>query len=329
LALGGLTAGATYWCAVSAISSSTESQLSAIVSATPNARPRLQSALALSETTLRIRFSEVMNGSVKYPQYYSIQEMDGRPSSALFDKSGQEVIVTLQEALTPGVTYHLTVNSVYDAQNTPIDTANNTAEFSFIISPEPPYLISGELAADSKTITLNFSQPLEPQSAGRAENYRIEPVTAIEEVRIGDQGPGSVIVTVEKLVPLGANGARHILYVENVANNDGVPIQAGRGDRVAFNLARKNLSRVYTYPNPYSPHSAADGITFANLTPEATIHIITLEGIVVRELTEKDGNGGLLWDTKNSYGELVGSGVYLFYIVSADETKMGKLAIVR
>ncbi len=329
LTLDSLTAGITYWCAVSAIASSMESQLSAVVSATPNARPRLQSALALSETTLRIRFSEEMNTSVKYPQYYCIQELDGHPSSALFDKSGREVIVTLQETLSPSVPYHLTVNSVYDALNTPIDTANNTVEFSFIPSPEPPYLISGELGADSKTITLSFSQSLEPQSAGRADNYRIEPATTIEEVRIGDQGSGGVIVTVEKLVPLGADGARHILYVENVTNNEGVPIQAGRGDRVAFNLARKNLSRVYTYPNPYSPHSAADGITFANLTPEVTIRIMTLEGIVVRELAEQDGNGGLLWDTKNSYGELVGSGVYLFYIVSADETKMGKLAIVR
>ena len=42
-----------------------------------------------------------------------------------------------------------------------------------------------------------------------------------------------------------------------------------------------------------------------------------------------DGNGGLLWDTRNSAGELVSSGIYVYYIISNGETKTGKLAIVR
>ena len=56
---------------------------------------------------------------------------------------------------------------------------------------------------------------------------------------------------------------------------------------------------------------------------------MTVEGRILRELTEQDGNGGLLWDTRNSSGVPVSSGIYLYYIVSDGETKMGKLAIVR
>jgi hypothetical protein len=137
------------------------------------------------------------------------------------------------------------------------------------------------------------------------------------------------MLQVDPLVALGGENKRRILYVKNVKNEQGVPIQVGRGDRYALALTKQDLSEVFTYPNPYSPSTGADGITFANLTEQATIHVLTLDGRVIRVLEEKDGNGGLLWDAKNGEGESVGSGIYIFYIKSENDSMVGKLAIVR
>ena len=68
---------------------------------------------------------------------------------------------------------------------------------------------------------------------------------------------------------------------------------------------------------------------FANLTKQATIKILTLSGQVIRTLEEKDGNGGVSWDLRNEWGEMVASGIYIYYIFSNNDSKKGKLAIVR
>ena len=238
-------------------------------------------------------------------------------------------MLTLQETLVPEVEYTVLVSNVFDVMGTPIDTLNNSAEFFYQPSLEPPYILEGQLSDNQQTITLTFSHDLQKESAENLDNYRIEPSTTISNVSLNSTYANIVTLQVTKLIPLGSENARHILFVENVKSTDGIAVQTGRGDRIAFNLAKQDLSEVFTYPNPYSPNSQTDGITFANLTQSVTIRILTFDGRVIRILEETDGNGGLLWDTKNSAGEFVSSGIYIYYIISDSETKAGKLAIIR
>ncbi|MBI3292656.1 MAG: hypothetical protein HYZ73_07620, partial [Elusimicrobia bacterium] len=73
----------------------------------------------------------------------------------------------------------------------------------------------------------------------------------------------------------------------------------------------------------------AGGITFTNLTSECTIRIYTLTGELVRELRHQGGLPSFRWDVTNDQGEAVVSGVYLYDIRSLNDSKQGKLMIIR
>ena len=68
---------------------------------------------------------------------------------------------------------------------------------------------------------------------------------------------------------------------------------------------------------------------FDNLTKEATIKILTVSGQVIRTLEARDVNGGVSWDLRNERGEMVASGIYIYYVSNDDKSMKGKLAVVR
>ncbi|HVO32274.1 MAG TPA: Ig-like domain-containing protein [Elusimicrobiota bacterium] len=106
----------------------------------------------------------------------------------------------------------------------------------------------------------------------------------------------------------------------------------------------QDASSVYAFPNPWRPNGPAagtgsgqtgtlsDGITFDNLPSECTIRIYTLSGESVRQLQHSDTSGLLgeeKWDGNTSGGEHAASGVYLWRVESASDSKNGKLIIIR
>ena len=95
-----------------------------------------------------------------------------------------------------------------------------------------------------------------------------------------------------------------------------------------------SLSQLKIYPNPFQPGSGgsqdASGITFNNLTADANISIYTAAGEKVVELNETDGDGLYAWDGRNSEGENVASGTYVYQIKNSNgEQRLGRIAIVR
>jgi hypothetical protein len=108
--------------------------------------------------------------------------------------------------------------------------------------------------------------------------------------------------------------------------------------------ASGNAQDVFVFPTPWRPRgpnagqsvgqsgSLNGGITFSNLPSECTIRIFTLAGALVRELKHSDV-GGLLaqerWDGTTSSGDVAASGVYIWRVESASDSKVGKLMIIR
>ena len=98
---------------------------------------------------------------------------------------------------------------------------------------------------------------------------------------------------------------------------------------VIFENAAGDLAGAHCYPVPYKPSRGDTVITFTGLTPAASVKIFTLSGRLVRAL-EKSGTGATLaWDVKNSGGEDVASGVYLYIVKGAGQTRTGKLMVIR
>jgi sugar lactone lactonase YvrE len=104
--------------------------------------------------------------------------------------------------------------------------------------------------------------------------------------------------------------------------------------------AAADLSGVYTYPNPYKPGSGTifddtafgPGIVFSGLAARNRIRIVTMAGEAVADFTAEDGLGRYVWNARNSRGQQVASGVYLYVVTSLDDksqNRTGRFSIIR
>ena len=98
--------------------------------------------------------------------------------------------------------------------------------------------------------------------------------------------------------------------------------------------AALDLTHIRAYPNPFKPGSGgdydSDKINFDGLTQDAHIAVYTLAGEKVVDLNKNDESDLLEWDARNSNGEPVAGGVYVYKITnSKGEKRSGRVAIVR
>jgi len=97
-----------------------------------------------------------------------------------------------------------------------------------------------------------------------------------------------------------------------------------------FASLQSDLSVSHVYPNPFKPSLGHTKIFFANLTSRAKVQIFDVSGDLVYEEEKDTPTGELGWDVKNSKGEPIASGVYIYLITNnSGQTKKGKLAIIR
>lgn len=320
-----------YWYSVSAIDSSlnpVEGRNTGSLSARPGARPFCESATFLFPNQIRLRFSEVMNKSILNVAAYYFSDGLGQPLSAIHSRSGEEVILTLQEpSLAPG-SYFVDVRGVRDRDRTPIDTTRNRAYFEATGEPATFYLISAELI-QSQTIALTFSEPVDSESGLGISNYSIEPNLRVKAVAINPDNVSQVHLTIAEESPIGALGFNYVISVQNLFSESGIALQTGQGSQASLVFFKNDLSQVFTYPNPCRISRGENAVTFANLTREATIKILTISGKVIRTIEETDGNGGATWDLTDENGNEIPAGIYLYYAFNNSGTKTGKFAIIK
>ncbi|MDA8132927.1 MAG: T9SS type A sorting domain-containing protein [Elusimicrobia bacterium] len=100
-------------------------------------------------------------------------------------------------------------------------------------------------------------------------------------------------------------------------------------------LPDTEVGYVYASPVPFRPGAGdtarygswADGITFRGLPSEGKIRIYTVSGVLVRQLEVAPPT--VNWDVKNSDGQRVASGVYIWEVTSGRNRKTGKLVVIK
>ena len=98
---------------------------------------------------------------------------------------------------------------------------------------------------------------------------------------------------------------------------------------VTLTTAKPDLSSAHCFPVPFKPSAGHTKITFTSLTRFARIRIYTISGELVRSLDKFDAGDTLDWNVRNSRGSEVDSGVYIYLIKSGNQTKKGKLMVIR
>ncbi len=86
---------------------------------------------------------------------------------------------------------------------------------------------------------------------------------------------------------------------------------------------------VHIYPQPLVLSKHHPSLTFSNLPEEATIHIFTANGLLLKSFMPPLGAHSYTWDLKTKSNQQVGSGIYLYRIVSPKGDKSGKFVVIK
>ena len=109
-----------------------------------------------------------------------------------------------------------------------------------------------------------------------------------------------------------------------------------RGKLLVFTTRRTLRSRLHawparlrrnrlSYPNPFVVQTGVEALLQFKISQRADVRIYTVAGELVRTT---DVNKG--WDGKNDAGELVASGVYIYYLLGEDGSQhTGKIFVLR
>jgi hypothetical protein len=91
-----------------------------------------------------------------------------------------------------------------------------------------------------------------------------------------------------------------------------------------------SMDELRVFPNPYSyKNNSGDRIVIENLSDDATVHILTVDGRLVRRFTTRGGR--VDWDGLDESGQKVSTGVYFIVATgnTTDQVGRGKVVIVR
>lgn len=92
--------------------------------------------------------------------------------------------------------------------------------------------------------------------------------------------------------------------------------------------------KVTAYPNPFIV-GQHDFVSFLSVPDKSYITIMTVSGEIVRKISVTNITASVIWDGKNSKGQTVASGVYLYHVYPSESAttkfkgKTGKIAVIR
>ena len=133
-------------------------------------------------------------------------------------------------------------------------------------------------------------------------------------------------------VPIKANQRLTFDY------NDNAMYVVSHGGGVFKRAIPQKISKETTvlnikgYPNPCRINSAVNKqFKIINLPADSVVEIYSNEGVLIKRLLTTDfGNSGWVgWDGKNTNGEGVPSGMYMYAAVTSFGNKTGKIGIIR
>lgn len=330
----GLVEDNTYYYAVTTVDSLSRESLfySPVVSATPNAPPRMVAAEALADRHVRVTFNEPMGPSAQVVSHYWIDGGVGSPSSVILDGTGQRLLLSTRHQLTPDVLYTVEASDMCDETGVPL--AGDACTATFVLPADtlvqPLYIRKVELL-NRTSLDVQFSDPVDQSSAEDTSHYRIVadmiiPPVVVKEARL-DSTQGSLIHL--QISSLQAMGCIYLLRVVEIWDQAmEKTIVPNAGDAASFVYTASNLEEANAVPNPFSP-SQDEVLRFINLPPRASASIFAVSGELVWTKEEEDTNGAIFWSGMNEDGQPAASGVYLYLLQSNGQTKRGKLVLIR
>ena len=289
-------------------------------------------ALSNSSRSVIVTFSEKMKNTIDNLQSFNVIGL-GYPNS--ISPNNQYSYLLTYNSDFPAGDHQIIIKDIKDFYGSPIQT--DTLTFTAAQTPEvQSFYVSSFEIINSYKIKLTFNFPVDQTSALNTNNYLFSPDNKVSAVQIDQADLKTVYLDLTGNKPVGSIGKEYVLRIENLisdAASGGVSINSGAGSYLVLSTFAKDLSNVFVYPNPTKEQT--EKITFANLPQRAKISIWSIDGKLINEIEENDGNGGVDFNLTDFSGNRLSSGVYIYRVVQLDDTrtegeeKLGKFAIIR
>lgn len=307
------------------------SSLSKIVSVFVHEPARVVDISAKSPRNLIVKFNERIKTTIENLQSFEVLNF-GYPNS-ISPADQYSYILSFVEDLPEG-NNKLIVKNLRDFYNSPINTDTLNFLVQFNVQQEEFYITNSQIISPYK-ISLTFNLPVDESSASNKDNYLFSPTNQINSIDIKNN---IVILDLTGNKPIGSIGKEYVLRLRNIRSSDStgnILIKSGAGSYVVLTGTASDLSDVYIYPNPVRIGEGKNILTFANLTKRVKINILSLTGKPIKEIIANTDNGGIEYNLTDENGDKIPSGVYIYRVVSLDDTQnetqeiFGKFAVIR
>jgi len=328
----------TYYYAVKAVQTSIQSGFSKIISVYHHSPARLQAYTVNIGKSINLEFSDKVSSAVSDPKVFYIQNSSGTITypEAVTASSQYAYLVSFPKSDT-ATSYTFYISGLLDLYSSPV-----TADSIHIVFPQQTasstFFVESFEILDPYKVLIKFNLPVDQSSFVNKSHYVINPSNTISEITFDESDASKIYLSFRGNKPVGSVGIDYTLHIVNVSSSaasGSVAINDGAGSTIILSDFANDLSNVYVYPNPVTNVTDNSKITFANLPEYAKIFVFNLHGEKIIELNEKDGNGGISWNLRDSHGEIVPTGVYLYRItqLSANNqeisTKLLKFMVIR
>lgn len=292
---------------------------------------RLSSAQTSGYKNLSVTFSGSISHNIPSPADFIISGLEA-PSSVSY-KSDREYILNFGTRL-PNGNFSLRTKTLKDIYGSPVDS--NPVNFSVMLRDTSEFFIRSASFISDKKIKVEFNLDADSNSVKAISNYTFEPAYIAVTNASPDAADKKIIYL--ELGGSGRTGATGIIYllrIKNLLSSDGIPIVTGSGSSYSFSFVKETLDDVTVFPNPLVMSSSKGYLTFANLTKQAEVYIFDISGRFIQKIVSLETSGGIRWDLKDSGGNDVATGIYIYRVTGKDsggndvKEKVSKFAVIK
>ena len=301
------------------------SRLSATESAVPNQPPSVDTLIIKNITQIDVYFNEPMDINTLEAINFSILSEDNPVTSATAFLNGKAVLLSFSDRFVYGMNYDLEMIALRDTSKTPLPEKEKLQSFVYLLKENNKPYVQEWKFEEKKSLIVKFNVPMNSDDVLDISNYKLEPSGTVLKVESTNESNNIFRLLLSHDTYGPKSGVTTLLTLRNLHSLQGEILE--EGNQISLVESVEDIGQLVVYPQPAMAERG--WLMFSNIAPGTSIKIFDSNGHYVAGLEEQDENGGVRWDLRDTSGNKVSSGIYIYYATFENQTKLGKFTIVK
>lgn len=283
--------------------------------------PMLIDTEVVNEKQLALHFNEDV--IVRSPLVRRLSDRT-QATSVVSKERPDQVLVSFASPFVPGRTDTVFADGITDRHRVPVDIRHNRMPFVFRDKESEPYVEEVQIRQRFQ-LHVRFSEPMDSLTLKDLDHYSLEPSGEVLAVSLMDRSAEQIMLKIDEKSFAGGFGQPAYLVLSGLKSAKGVAMR--NGGTIHLYEETGDLARMLVYPQPLKPDHRE--LVFSRIPDESEISIFNLNGRLIRKLSERTFFGAVRWDLRDTSGNRIPSGIYVYEIRHEGEKKVGKLVVLR